>query len=333
MDFFTRARHWHRDRRESGQSSTAIASSPAAGASLLTLPTEIRLSIFEHVFDNQKPITLFNGSDTIVLVNSAQTDTAEAKNKSNRSNRTDLLRVCRQIHDEAEDAFFDRTLFGIIASPYQEPAKVSYGVEGPKPLPFGCVPVSTLHRVRRLLFVMHLRGPAYARVGYRVGDLRYLQAMTALKEIRIVLTAATNVSLGALHMAPIRAIIESVPFSTRVRIGPQSLQCSKDDESERVEESGDSSRQTAASRRIEEGRTLYASVRELVNTFSERLGVLSASTVDHSLCSFHNCVEGKSCVNSEMETPPPKKQKAVSRVLHALVPKGGADSVWPLRRM
>ena len=329
MNFFTRAKQWQRNRRASRHAPTAIIS-PSAGASFLTLPTEIRLSIFEHFFDDQKPITLFNGSDTIVLVNSAQRDPTEVRNKSNRSNRTDLLRVCRQIHDEAEDAFFDCTLFGVIASPYQEPPKIHYGVEGPKALPYGCVPLSTLRRVRRLLFVMHLRGPAYTQVGYRVGDIRYLQALTALKEIRIVLTAS-NVAVESFHMAPIRAIMESVPFSTCVRIGPQSLEFSKDDGSDTHEEGADSSSKSAASGRSNVGSALHAHVQKYVNTISERRGVLSGSIVDHSFCSFQNCTEGKSCANSELETPPPKKQKAVSRLLHALAMKE-PDSAWSSRR-
>jgi hypothetical protein len=333
MAFFSRARYWQRNRRASRHPSTAITSPPSSGASLLTLPTEIRLSIFEHVFDNQKPITLFNGSDAIVLVNSAQRDPKETTNRPNRRNRTDLLRVCRQIHNEAEDVFFDRTLFGIIASPYQEPARVSHGVEVHKALPPGCIPASTLRRIRRVLFVMQLRGWTYAKVGYRVGDLRYLQAMTALREIRIVLTAPSNVSVGAFNMAPIRAIMENVPISVRVRIGPQSLESSKDDESETHEEGVDSSSQTAASKRVNVGRELYAYVQKHVNTLGERRGVLSGSTVDHSLCSFQNCVEGKSCVNSEMKTPPPKKQKAVARFLNALTPKEGPNAALPLRRI
>jgi hypothetical protein len=332
MAFFSRARYRQRNGRASRHSSTAIASPPSPAASLLTLPTEIRLNIFEHVFDNQKPITLFNGSDAIVLVNSAQRDPKETANRSNRRNRTDLLRVCRQIHHEAEDVFFDRTLFGIIASPYQEPARISHGIDVHKALPYGCIPTSTLRRIKKFLFVMHLRGWTYAQVGYRVGDLRYLQAMTALREIRIVLTAPSNVSLGAFNMAPIRGIIESVPFSVRVRIGPQSLESSKDDESE-THEGVDSSSQTAASKRVNVGRELYAYVQKHVNTLGERRGVLSGSTVDHSLCSFQNCVEGKICTNSEMKTPPPKKQKAVARFLNALIPKEGPNAALPLRRI
>ena len=288
----------------------------------MSLPTELRLKIFESIFDNLTPITLFKGSDTIVLVNSAQTEPRDLGNKSIHHNATEILKVSRQFHDEAEDVFYNRTLFGIIASPYQEPAKLTYGVEGLKPMPNDHIPVRVLRKIKRLLFVMHLRGPAYTRHGYRVADLRYLQAMENLKEIRIVFTNPKDLSYSHDHAAPIQAIVESVPPSARVRFGPNAPRSQNDNDCENVEHYPGSPGQNLAMASNDGRSVLYTRVEEHISKIDERRGVLSGSKVDHSLCTYKNCIEGKRCVNSEMETPPPKKQKALSKVLDVLAMKG-----------
>lgn len=287
------------------------------------LPTELRLKIFAHFFDNRTPVTLFNGSDVIVLVNSTDGENSNAKKAAKA---TDLLRVCRQIHDEAEDAFFNRTLFGIIASPYQQPSRVSHGVEGIRSMPNAFIPMSTLQRVRRVLLVMSLRGSAYARYGYRVGDLRWLQAMTNLRDVRLVFAAPINLSLNDAHMAPIRAIVESVPSMARIQFGPQCQPSSKDKGTKEHEKNNGQSGQTANLGESDSRREMYVFIRRYKETINDRKGILSGSTSDHGGCAFQKCAEGKDCANSTMETLPPKKIKVISRFLHALAPTGGANS-------
>ena len=285
----------------------------------MSLPTELRLKIFEHLFDNRTPITLFRGSDTIVLVNSAQTEPPDPTNKSRHYGVIEVLKVSRQIHDEAEEAFYNHTLFGIIASPYQVPAKVSPGIEGLRSMPSGHIPLRILRRVRKLLFVMHLRGSAYIRYGYRVGDLRYLQAMENLRDIRIVFTSPKSLSHS---MAPIQAIVENVPPSARIRFGPYTPRPLTNNAFERLELYPGSPIRTAAINGDDAWKSLYVLVGEYASKIHERRGILSGSEFDHSFCCYKDCVEGKGCVNSELETPPPKKQKALSKLLDALAMTG-----------
>ena len=117
MDFRASAKSWQRHLRGSRESATKIEPLTAT-ASLMNLPTELRVQVFEYVFDNRRPITLFHGSNIIVLVNSSGEENIDGK-AGNKP--TALLRVCRQIYTEAIDVFFNRTLFGIIASPYEQP--------------------------------------------------------------------------------------------------------------------------------------------------------------------------------------------------------------------
>jgi hypothetical protein len=116
--------------------------------------------------------------------------------------------------------------------------------------------------------------------------------------------------------------VESVPPSARVRFGPNAPRSLNDKDCENVERYPGSLGQTAATTNNDSRSVLYARAEEHTGKIDERRGVLSGSKVDHSLCFYKNCIEGKGCVNSEMETPPPKKQKPLSKFLDALAMKG-----------
>ena len=212
--------------------------------------------------------------------------------------------------------------------------RISDGVQRMRQLPHGRISTPTLQRVRRLLLVMSLRGNAYEAYGYRVGDLTWLQTMTSLKEIRVVFILQDSFKFNSEHMAPIRAIAESVPRGTRILFGPQSRP-----EEDDVENSDETVAElsvptlaiTMTTNCVASRKSMYVKFEQHLNGITERRGVLSASATDHSRCSFENCVDGAGCVNSTMRTSPLKKQGRVSKILRALAPRAESSSSRRLR--
>lgn len=196
-------------------------------------------------------------------------------------------------------------------------------------LPNGSISAPTLQQVRRLLLVMSLRGNAYEAYGYRVGNLTWLQAMTNLKEIRIVFTLQDNFKFSNRQMAPVRAIAESVPGAARILFGPQSRP--EEDDIEKSKVNADLPGPIQPMNSVTGRKLVYAMAQRHLSTMIEPRGVLSGNLNDHSRCFFETCVDGAGCVNSTMKTLPLKKHGPVSKILHALAPRGEASSSWRFR--
>ena len=230
-------------------------------------------------------------------------------------NRSALFSVCRQIRKESQSAFCHRTPFVIAASLYQYNVQDSRS-QDLRPMAQSAIPQPFLARISRLVLITSLRPDSDRQLGYRMSDLRYLQAMTSLRHLTLVLTnpqiaASETFKSGNEAATPIYAVMESIPTDAVVSFGPK-------DENEATRLDAYENGGSLVYRRtehinvdpsaIEKG---YANLELQSEKLIGRKGLLSGSPINHELCAFQSCVEDKACANSRLNTAPPQVPQAL----------------------
>jgi hypothetical protein len=199
---------------------------PADGSSpFLTIPTELRLNIYKYLTVADEA----NNQDTVFtphsFVERQRTKTSSTRyayvyrspGRMTKSNAVSkemiiLLHVCHQMREELLDSCFDDRVFILEASLYCEDAA------GLRMLPSALMPSAW---VRYLLILTAVELDGWPK---GLADLRPLQQMTNLKEVRIVFTARkrckghSNSPPGLREDHPIKAIVQCIPRTAKVQL-------------------------------------------------------------------------------------------------------------------
>ena len=309
MDFLGRFRTRKRHAKAPISMMEPASSPTGSRAALLGLPAELRLSIYQHVFETSSPIFLYMFTGDLIAdteVKDHFRSAAPSRYYQRFRGPFGLLSVCQQMRKEAEEVFYDLTLF-VIGSPIQRllVRRDSY-YKGADPMPNGIVPVLILRRIRHLLLITDLRGRPQSQPRFRVGDLRFLQSMTSLRDFRLVFTnPAAFFDYYYNDPLPVRTVVESIPARTHIKLGCEpNTSCS-----EPYEEPRDAIFDLVTYRGVVPNELVingYARVREAIDKLAQRQGILSGSRVDHSFFANERCREGKDCTNSRIEKPRPR---------------------------
>ena len=209
-------------------------------------------------------------------------------------NSISLLWVCRQIRNEAQDIFYDSTLFRIGA-----PLPRFLNLRHPrdktlKPMNNYIFPDFRLRLIRKLRIVIDLQNRRCGQILGRVTDLRYLQAMIGFTEVTIIFQdlyryCELSWSLSDGHTTPVRALIESIPSTANVKFGVNITS-------------------NPGQAYLTLGRLYLNHVPggDYVRRIAEKQGKLSESIVSHTRCPYGACLDGRRCVNSHERGPPRK---------------------------
>ena len=201
-----------------------------------------------------------------------------------------LMEVCRSMRGEVIDACFRDDTFVLEASLYKEESGGLLVLPTQKLVPSAWI--------KKLLIITVLELDGRQKW---ITDLRPLQQMTNLVEVRILLTIrrrSKSPSKASQEMIakrrrldhPVAAIVECVPKSAKVYIG-----C---DETLQKELQGSFGDTLGYLFEHDEAEAMDTVKSDMLNTFQRSQGQLSGSIIDHSKCSHAGCVEDLDCVNS-----------------------------------
>lgn len=296
----------------------------------MSLPAELRLAILELVLEGERTIVLHIGTPNI---NRNELCTTLRPHMAPHASefRTFLPRLsfCRQARIDAQKVFFDNTLLILAVSLYHHVSTNPYD-DSMKPLPNEMVPSTVLDHTKHLALVTELRRSSWKRHGFRAADLRYLQAMTQLKTLRLVFRnpfafgSASDESRERCSV-PLRSVVESIPIATQILLDfPESSRVTQTDDKDLLQDKDESDtgqlEEPLAASETMPIAEVYAKVDAQMRELQSRRGVLSGSTMNHSSC-YQRCEENKDCVNSTLSTPPPKKPGALKMTVSKTVAK------------
>ena len=260
---------------------------------LMSLPTEIRLRIYEYLVaeDNCFSLESFEHLfDPIIVQGTKYAYLYRSPRRTPHPNglRRDvakLFHICRKIREELTDEIFGDRRFVIEASFYQSP--MGY----PEVLPTSIGPTAFVRRLL-LITVIELDDTVHGMT-----DLRPLQEMINLTELHIVFVATSRERLGSVDILelpnnPIQAVLECIPKRANVKFGTDGLFWNTQ---------LDLSMHLFSLERVDHISPLaLSSIQHNTHTLDERKGRLSGSRVNHSLCQYPTCLEGLDCVNSRL---------------------------------
>ena len=262
---------------------------PSSGSTpFLALPTELRLQIYGYLTENDKvSLKDFHRSFDLPSHNSVayaylwRSPGRVTKPNAISKQVIKLFRICHLMRVELIDACFNDRTFVLEASLYKQ------DVGGLYVLPSSIGPTAWVKKLL-IMTVVEFDGKVKG-----VADLRPLQQMVNLKELRIVFSARAY-SLGGQKADVLcrpdgifKAILECVPTETIVHF-----------ETDKKYARGCGRLQS-----MDHTDSTLESVMENQFQLSENKGHLSGSTVDHSLCGYLDCLESLSCVNSHVQLP------------------------------
>ena len=262
----------------------------------LNIPTEIRLEIYGWLtMGNESPnryngtlpnlFDLRSGSGTQYVYLYRSPGRCTRPNSLSRS-VMDLFHVCHQIRVELLDAFFSERVFVLEASFY------SKDTGGLRVVPPNLGPMTWLRRLL-ILTVLQLNGPVKG-----IADLRLLQQMTSLEELQIVFVVQRRREFSSTYPicnVPddlIKAILECVPKSARIHLGPTAAL-----EKKLLSALGPGV-QYLLSENVEETSNVLSTLKDDMDALCETQGRLSGSCFNHGVCHYPKCLEGLGCVNS-----------------------------------
>ena len=285
---------------------------PASGVSpLLSLPTELRLRIYEYLTSNNTN-DLHKFPSAFGLPSSRYAYLYRSPGRLTkpgyRSKKVvDLFHVCHQMREELIDSSFNDKPWVLEAALYQKPAG------GLHVLPSELGPIAWVKRLL-LLTAVEVDGRPKG-----IADLRCIQQMTNLKHLQIVFVVTAKphrvdqADIFARADNPIKAVLECVPKNTNVQ-----LETGESCKEGLLKQFGPAVMYLAVENRAETKLALK-SLEHKSQALNESMGRLSGSTVDHSLCRYPSCQERRSCVNShvQLSLPAPFQQQSI------LTPLGG----------
>ena len=313
MELLQRLRRQQRRRKSSKIKEASIEPYVPTRTSLLGLPLELRLAIFEYTLANTRPVVTYFGPH-----GDRHGQLEKACRAFSRWSRHDrpiyLLGVCHQFRQDTLKIYRERCLFVLATSVFEFVDQN----ESLRPVEEALSPPWALDRVRQLVLITSRLGPAWAECGFRISDLRCLQSMTSLRKLTIMFSMPGGIDIDASpegYKAPVRAAVESIPLEARVHLaGPPSSNDKEDrdllDTLYRAVSNTKQLYHEAVRQECGNGQSFADSIRH-------RQGLLSGSTVDHSFCAFQQCQDGRGCMNSEVELSSRKEPKG----LRAGVPK------------
>lgn len=272
---------------------------PADGsAPFLSLPTELRLQIYDYLTDHDTVHLhdLQSTFDMPLIPSSPYAYLYRSPGRITKPNGISkqiihLFHVCHQMRVELMDACFSDKTFVLEASLYQRDAA------GLCVLPPNLGPTAWVKRL--LLFtVVEIDGMLKG-----IADLRPLQQMTNLRELHIVFSvrkkSKSNLSAPiTVHRLDniFKAVLECVPEQTAVHFKQDDTFLLQypfklDTKAHDLFEDKNDTDPTLA--------TVVDDPKEL----GEIKGRLSGSEINHTLCQYLDCLEGLGCVNSQLQLP------------------------------
>ena len=157
--------------------------------------------------------------------------------------------------------------------------------------------------IRRLLLITVIEMDGQTK---GIADLRPLQRMTNLRELRILFTTRKFgqevVDFHDRADSVFKAIIECIPGNAIVHYDIDDPQ-----DEHRERRTPIPQRSGSEYENIGYARWVLDAVKEDMPALEQRKGKLSGSEVNHAMCSFGHCLEGLGCVNSQCAPAEPMR--------------------------
>ena len=295
-------------RRETDQKSLPEPGDPTVppqdgSTPFLSLPTELRLQIYSYLTAEKKDIREMVGPQSIggahanPASNTIYTYLWRSPGRVTKANAVPpeivrLFHVNRRMRLELIDSCFTDRTFVLEASLYRR------SVGGLDVLPSR---LGTTAWIKKLLLITTLDREKARPNG--IADLRPLQEMVNLKELRMLFRALDPVIPGRISNSPVHAVMQCVPAGTKVIIGLLGTS-----EEELINELGGGIGYLFSGNA--NGMVAYDRLTANLDHMNRDKGMLSGSVVNHGVCKYLTCGEqhiGAECVNAQTSNalPPP----------------------------